>query len=431
MEPKEKRAMNVYGQMSIDTSTPTIYGCEALFDICSDNALMSLSFEGSSPFLDWLGWIKTNTCLVKKNFITYVRAAATAPGGTETAGWLSDPCASPNGVEWDHCDFTLQDFARLRREGPVRDITKLDLKYCELQPRYRLDGTMITDDREYDMRLITEVQLQDLKQMVIDGNASTAGQFSGLQQLIKTGYTGSDGIACELMDSIVVDWNDNGMDGGSGATWNGGAIASTVDFVELLTAIYRRIRHRIRMAPSLASQSLKVGDIIIVMPEDFIPCLLDAYTCWSVCDGDYMQLNTLEGRQFRDKLLGGMFGAGKITLEGMEIPIMPYDYGTIIHEDVFDLYMLTGQVGNVKILHGEYNDLSGVAAKRGDRFATDGGRLLTWREDDHTCEQQFQEMQPRLVCWAPWAQARVQNVKCSMVGGIISSDPWSEYFPYP
>lgn len=410
------------------STNPSIYGCEAFFDICTDAALMSLSFEGTAPFLDWIGWEKTDVCTIKKAFLNFVRAESF--GGRASDGWLADPCADPNGAEADYCDFVLTDFARLRRESPTRDITKIGLRYCDIQPRYRLDGSQITNQREYDMRLATEVLIQDLKQMVVTGNSATPGQFNGLQQLIKTGYTDSDGSLCPMMDSIIIDMNDNGMSGGEGVTWNGAAVASTYGYIDLLQAAFRRIRHRIRMAPALAAQRLAAGDIILVIPEDFAGCVLDSFTCWSVCDSN-ITLDSLEARRFRDSLNGGLYGAGQITLDGFTIPIMPYDWGLIKGGQTFDSYLLTGSVGNMKTIQGQFNDLAVAQAARSDKFAaTDGGRLLNWAEDRHTCEVQVVEMQPRLLMWAPWAQVRITDTVCSVPGGVISADPWNTYFPY-
>lgn len=412
----------------VDTKPAPIFGCEALFDICTDAALMSLSFEGTAPFLDWIGWERTDVCKITKSFINFVRAEAS--NGVASQGWLADPCDDPNGYEVDYCDFTLTDFARLRRESPTRDITKAGLRYCEIQPRYRLDGSPINNQREYDFRMATEVLLQDLKPMVVEGNKATAGQFSGLELLVKTGYTDSDGTSCPAMDSIVVDWNNRGMDGGAGITWNGAAVASTYGFIDILLAAFRRIRHRIRMAPALAAQRMAVGDMVLLLPEDFVGCVLDAFTCWSVCPDEAFQ-DTYEGRTFRTSLMGGMFGAGRITLDGFEIPVMPYDWGLINSGQTFDAYLLTGSVGNVKIIQGQYNDLTIAQTERGDKFsAMDGGRLLGWAEDRHTCEVQVVEMQPRLLMWAPWAQARFEDVVCAVPGGVLSADPWNTYFPY-
>jgi len=266
------------------SSLATIYGCCGLFDLCGDDDLMSLSLEGQNRFLDWLGWERTVTCLIQKYFITFTRPEATEQGG-RSGGYISDPCGDSNGAEWGECDFVLEDFALLRRHGPTRNATRNQVKYCERQPRYRLDGTPITSDAEYDMRVATEALLQDFKRMVIDGNSATPGQFDGLETLVKTGYTDSTGKNCNSMDSIVIDWNANSMNGGAGITWNGAAVGAGYDFVDVLLAVLRRIMDRIALAPQLASQSMSVGDIIFVAPSHVIRCLLDAYTCWSVCPG--------------------------------------------------------------------------------------------------------------------------------------------------
>ena len=291
MNDKNVKRASLPSTMTVDTTPAPVFGCEALFDICTDAALMSLSFEGTAPFLDWIGWERTDVCVIKKAFINFVRAEKTG-GGAKSAGWLADPCADPNSFEVDYCDFTLTDFARLRRESPTRDITKTALRYCDVQPRYRLDGSQITNQREYDFRMATEVLLQDLKPMIVDGNKATAGQFSGLELLVKTGYTDSDGSLCPAMDSIVIDFNDNDLDGGNGITWNGEAVGTTYGYIDLLHTAFRRIRHRIRMAPALAAQRMRVGDMILLLPEDFAGCVLDTFNCWSFCGGDYTLIDT-------------------------------------------------------------------------------------------------------------------------------------------
>lgn len=417
--------------MTVDDG-PGLFGCDPLFDICTDEALMSLSFEGSTPFLDWIGWERTNICLIQKAFIQFVRPDR--DGGNASDGWLADPCEEPNSYEVDYCDFTLTDFARLRRKSPTRDITKADIDYCRVQPRYRLDGSPINDQLEYDFRLATEVLLSDLKKMVIDGNKNTAGQFDGLDQLIKTGYTDSDGSACPMMDSIIVDYNHNQVLGttNNGVTWNGAAVANTFNFMQILTDVVRKIRQRIKWAPALNAQRMLVGDMVLVLPETFAPCLLDAFNCWDFCDGVEQMLSSKEARQNRNELNTGLYGAGHITIDGFEIPLMPYDWGGLmVSGQTFNAMLLTGSVGNVKLIQGQYNDLQFAAAKRPDKFAaTDGGRLLNFQEDLKTCIVQYAEMQPRLLAWAPWAQAKFENILCTTPGGALSADPDSAYFPY-
>lgn len=416
-----------------ESSLATIYGCCGLFDLCSDADLMSLSFEGTNPFLDWIGWERTLECEIRKNFITWQRPEHSQ--GSPTGGYVSDPCADPNGIEWGECDFLLDDFARLRRGGPVRDITEVTgLKLCEAQPRYRLDGTPITDDREYDMRVTLEVLMQDLKRMIVNGNSATPGQFDGLQQLVNNAYVNSSGRRCAIMDSLIVNWGGNDLSGGAGITLNGNAVGASFNFVDVLLYVYRVIKQRIGWAPALAAQPLSVGDIVLALPTQLARCLLDHYTCWSVCDGSQyneVALQSFEARTFRNSLNGGLFGDGRIFLDGFEVPLLTYDWGLINSPTLFDAYLLTGSVGSIKTIQGQYLDMSGAGQARSDRFAvTDGGRLLMWAEDDHTCEQRIIEMRPRILSWAPWANVRFQNVQCRQPGGPLSPDPTeTSFFP--
>lgn len=422
------------GDLTI-SDVPTINGCCGLFDLCGDADLMSLSFSGTEPLLDWIGWQRTDVCKIIKNFVTWVRPARTGQGAA-SVGYVSNPCSDGNEVEWGGCDFTLDGFGRLRRKTPVRDITQLGLRLCEQQPRYRLDGSPITDDMEFDMRLATEVMLQNLKQYIVTGSFGTAGLFDGLEALVKDGYLNSKGQPCSIMDSIVVDWNGNNLDGGNGITWNGSGVANTYSLVDVFLAIYRRIRQRISWAPPLAAQNLSVGDMVIVGTSSFLQCLMDSFTCWTVCPGQSFYNVTADTRaalrDFRNNLMGGMFGAGRIFLDGFEIPLIAYDWGLQKGGNHSDAYFLTGSVGNIKLLNGQYNDMAGVPGRgqAGQLFdVTDGGRMLTWVDADNTCVNRQVEMQPRLLMWAPWAQARIEDVVCTQPGGQISPDPDSSFFP--
>lgn len=480
-----------------------------LFDICSNSDILSLSFQGVDQFIDWLGFRFTDEYTVKRNFVAWSRAAFSS--GAATAGWLADPCADANGVDYGVCDFTLTDFARLRRNGPVRDVTMNNVRRCINQPRFRIDGSQIMDVDEFDMRLATEVILSDLRAMLINGNKSTAGQFDGLQRLVKTGYTNSDASRCELMDSIVVNWNSNPVAGGTGVTVNGNAVAATASLIDGLLWTHRQVKHRIAASPELSAQPRRVGDTIILLPGHLTTCILDAYTCWSVCPGGEFRpvdLQTYEARNFRDRLNGGLYGFGQITLDGDTIPLMGFDYGgnlfggsvrvtsltrtgatatattayahglttgqsvtitgatgteynvtavvTVTGATTFtytvagtptspdpsttimagiantsDLYYLTGSLGNIDLMDIEVLNLSGATDIIANNLydVTDGGRFLTWLNNDNTCIERVVETRPRLLSWAPWANARFQNVACSQFGPAYSNDPLSLNFP--
>jgi hypothetical protein len=412
----------------------TIYGCCGLFDLCGEDDLISLSMQGADAFMDWIGWEATDVCVIEKNFISWVR-----PTEDTRAGWLSDPCADPNSVEFGTCAFRINDFARLRRAAPVQDITKNHLRLCERQPRYRLDGTRVNNDYEFRALLAAEAITQDLKVMTVTGNVSTGGQFSGLENLVKTGYTDFTGKRCALMDSIVVDWNDNTLDGGSGVTWTDGRgtrnIASTYNFIDVLLSAFRTVIQRIKMSATLAAQNLMVGDVVLLTTTQMAQCILDFYTCWRVCPGEQYNeanLNSLEAREYRNSLMGGMFNGGRIYLDGFEIPIIAYDWGLQKGPTRSDVYLLVGSVGNIKTMSGQYNNMSLVnIPELADVYgSSDGGRFLHWENIDQTCVQQVLEFQPRLLSWTPWANVRFQDVRCNTAGGFLSPDPMeTSFFP--
>lgn len=420
-------------QRLTESTLGSIYGCCELFPLCTNEDIVAMSFSRAEPFLDWLGWELTTECDIERGYIDWVRPAA--DGGRRSAGYVSDPCADPNGVEFGVCTFRLHDFGRLRREGPVRDITMNSVNLCAMRPRYRIGGQQITDEREWSIMMAMEALLQDYKRMVISGNAATPGQFSGLNTLISSAYTDPTGRRCASMDSNVIEWAGNDMNGNGGAAmnWNGRTIPAGTDLVTVLLTAYRDVRQRLAWS-SLQGQ-LRVGDMVLVMPTFLTRALLDAFTCWSVCPGQQfseVSINTYEARMFRQNLLGGMFGAGRVYLDGFEIPIIPYDWDTIHGTQRGDIYLLTGNVGNIPLIRGQLDDMRAVVA--GDRYgnfqALDQGRVLAWQVQDHTCIKEVVEMRPRLLMWAPWAQTRIQNVESAALHGPISPDPWATSFSY-
>lgn len=423
MDPQTRAAEQSYILVPTVAGAPTPYECCGLFDPCADE-LMSLSFRGADPFLDWLGWYPNVECNIVKEFIAYVRPETS--NGVCTTGVMANPCTSPNGFEWGKCEFKLHDFARLGREGPVRDITTNKEMYCKTRPRLRLDGKVITDTRELDMTMAMDVLLQDLRKLVIVGNHASEGSADGLQVLLDSSYHDPEGNPCPLMNSNVINWAGQPMAGGAGITWNGTAIGATYDIIDVLLAVYRRIRQRLSWAPML-NRPLTTGDMILVMPTFLIQCLLDFYTCWSVCSNSVM--DSFESRTFRNSLNGGMFGFGQIQLDGFTIPLMGYDWETISGPKTGDMYLLTNQVGGTRLLEGQYLPLADAAAIGGDLYGvTDGDKFLTWKILLNMCYKQNVAFRPRLLAWAPWAEAVFNNVQCAGVAGPLSPDACDSSF---
>jgi hypothetical protein len=418
---------------SIEDSPATPYGCCGLFDLCSEDDVLSLTLQKADPLLDWLGFSPSTVCEIRRNFINWQGPEGTAAGAPQGT-YLADPCAEPITYEYGTCDWIVENFGRLRARGPIREANK-ELRLCENEPRWRLDGRRVSSELEWDLLFAAEILLQDLRRFTITGNAVTGGLYDGLQQLVVDGYTDTTGHRCERMDSLVVDWNGNDMNGtGGGAiTWNGNAVNGTPNLVDMLLDVFRRIRQLIMWTPRL-NRPLRVGDVILVMPTFLTRCLLDAYTCWSVCDGqeyNEVNMNTHEARRFRAGLMGGMFNFGKIYLDGFEIPLLGWDWdGMINGPTTGDIYMLTGQLGGVKLLYYEYLDMRTSETLNGKLKPIETGRFLQWLESDETCYSTRLEIKPRIVSWAPWTNARFQDVVCQVPTGPMSPDPTqTSYFP--
>lgn len=409
------------------------FGCCNFFDSCTDE-IMSLYYRGKLDLLDWMGFNVTEECYRSIEFISYVRPEQSQ--GSDTGGYLSDPCAAPNGIEFGSCKLSVEDFGRFGRSGPVRDVFK-PTRYCKTRPRYFLDGSPVESEMQWDMLFTMDTMLNDIRRAVINGNATTGGQFDGLQRWVKTGYD------CSALDSYVVNWNSNTMAGGAGITINGAATPAGFNFIDFLLDLHRNVKQRISWSPMLNNQQRMIGDTIIVLPTFLGRCLLDEYTCWSVCPGAQYEEVVKDNRDMRDfrlSLNGGLFGHGQISLDGDVIPLLNYDWANITGPTRGDIYYLTGSIGTQRIWEGEHlsadvamNELRGEAdmtGNPGDFFSTDGGRVLGKVNFDELCKQIEMWMRPRLWCQAPWAQIRFQNVRCATPSGPLSPDPSDTSF-YP
>lgn len=402
--------------------TPWIADATPFFDRCEDE-LMSLHFGGRMGLLDLFNWRVDNEYTKTFNFITYLRPEHS--GGNPTAGHLTDPCADPSGFDYGTAKITLEGFGLYGRAAPTRYILK-PTRYCKTDPIYRVDGTPVDNEFEWDLRFVTDVLKQDLYRHIITGNAGVAGQFDGLQQWINTGYESS------MLDSMVVNWAGNtiGVGGGGTITLNGATIAPG-NLINLILAIVRRFRQRIQWSPALATERENGVDFVLVMPTFLAECLLDAFTCWSVCEGgayNPVNLMTYEARNFRDSLNGGRYGGGFIRLDGQVIDIFPYDWETMHGNNRGDIYLLTRAVGNQQLWEGEH--LSAAVASEfmaqtghDEYFATDGGRIIGMTEADNLCYKLKAWIRPRLVNRAPWLQARIMNVQCNTILNPLSPDP--------
>ncbi len=414
-------------EASLTLSTmATLFGCCGLFANAGNNPLLTLTLE-DEPFLTWLGWKPNNECRQFVELLSYVGPAGTA-AGSASAG-VAGACDDANGVEYGTCEILLPDKGRIKRAGPVRDITESSRGLTNRRPVIMKDGQPITDELMWALTLAGMGVKQDLKRLLITGNASNANEFSGLQKLVNTGYVNvHDARRCSAMDSTVLNWANNVMSHQLNGVHN---------LVAYIISIVRRIRQR-AMWSSLGG--VAVGDQILMMPTFLRDELLNAYTCWSVCPGSQYNetnLNTYEARQKRDSLNGGAFGMGQIFVDSEPVPIITYDWQAVGQAAPYftgDIYVLTRAIGNVPVLWGQYIDMTDPAAAF-DREAgyahykaVDDGRFLVYWKTDNECVSGTTVLRPNVYLSAPWAQARIMNVAARTALDPLSPDPTSGYY---
>lgn len=421
------QAQTVERAMTVTTEA-TPFGCCNFFDRCSEDDILALHYQGMLGLLDWLGFTPVEECYRSVHFIEYIRPKYV--NGVASVGYIANPCADPNGIEYGITKLTVEDFGLVGRQGPTRKILA-PLRYCKNEPRWRLSGQPVMDEREWDMAMTMDTILHDMRQLVVTGNVGTPGQFDGLQRWVRTGYSSS------MLNSIVIDWNGNTTAGGAGITWNGNPVGATFNFFDVLMEALAQIRYRISWSNQLRNQQFNVGDIVLLVPYAAVKCILDGFTCWRVCEGSQYNetvLQSLEARTFRNSLLGGLYGYGKIEIDGIEIPLLVHDEGLINGPTLNDIYLLTGSIGSVRLWEGEILDAARVAREMDlagqGFFTTDAGRVLGRVDSENLCKTLKMWMAPRLFNRAPWAQVRFQDVKCVTAGPKISSDV-SETSFYP
>jgi hypothetical protein len=423
-------APNILRALTLSTAA-TPFGCCNFFDRCNDE-IMSLHFGGTLGLLDWMNFQVSDECYKVLEFISYNRPA------NGSAGYLADPCADPNGIEYGTSKLTLEDFGRYGRTGPTRDIMK-PKRFCATDPVRRLDGVPVTSEREWDMRFATDVILQDINRHSVTGNAAVPGQFGGLEYWVKNGYPGPNG---KTLDSIVINWAGNNLAGAGGGakTWNGAAIAAAFEWFDVLKAAVRNIKQRISWARQLANQPMMLGDMILALPTFLGYCVLDAYACYTICGGGQftpVNLQQSEVRTFRDNLVradnpSNLFGAGYITIDNMDIPLMNWDWGLIKGPQRGDIYLLTGAIGGVRIWEGEHLSAETAASEYGELGyeSFDEGRMLGTVVTENECRLMKFWMHPRMFCRAPWTQIRFADVECDTPGTPLSPDPTeTSFFP--
>ena len=420
-----------YKETELTADHNRLYDCTGLFGLCGPDEVIGLSMT-DDKLVEWMGWQSSSVCEQFIKMITYMDVAGTGAGNPSAMSGAA--CDNPPAAEKGTCEVFLGDKGLYRVCGAPIDLTIVGERKCDKQPIYTLpvpgapNGIRVDNDLDFEAIVAAEALKHGLSRDLIDGDKANAGQFDGLEQLVNTGYVDvKTGTACTGVDSLVVAWANDGVDG---------AVNGHGSIIKKLTDVVRRLRQRINMA---GKGSVAVGDMVIVLPTFLRDAVLDAWACYGLCTASqYNELfrNNLDVREFRDKFTTGLYGDGFITVDGIPVPFIAHDWMTIGQSGgnfTSDIYVLTRRIGATPVLYGQYHPMSAaldVAQKFGatQYRPMQGDRVLQWAKTDNLCIQVCMAIKPNLYLSAPWAQARITNVATDPQFNPISLDPQSSYF---
>ena len=427
-------AINAFKEASLTVGNTSIYGRNSIFDPCASGDIFGLQVA-THGLMAWLGYRPNKWYMRRVSFIDWWGPEGTV-GGSATTG-ATQPCDDPPGWEYGNCGYTMLHTSWYARGGDALDPHTVVQERCETSPRYRLNGQMINDDVEWQMNGIMNVLNQGIRRDQIHGNHANTREMDGLEQLVATGYTDDNGHPCPRVDSILVNWAGDDLDGVTNTFGN---------FFDYLDEVVTEIEYRAN-----AMGTIPETDMVLVTSRFMATCLLDAYACYTTCgvttlsDVTEQSLRAQQRAERRSlnggPLYDGASAVGYLHLKsGRRLPIIVEDAMDISKSNTgdfqTDIYLLTRKVGSIDVLYGEYLDLR-VAENRlrahdpDVRMRADvGGRFMLKGKEDNFCHQLIMGTSPEIYIAAPWAQVRFQDVACTRQRTPLTGDPFQPvYFP--
>ena len=429
--------LDVFKDVGIDAvGQNNIYGRYSIFDPCQMGDIFGLQVE-THGLINWLGWRPNSYYSRRVAFIDWFGPEGTVAGEPTTGA--GSPCDDPLGVEYGKCGYQLCHTSWYHRRGDALTPHDLAQDRCETTPRYRINGQLITDDFEWQANLIEGVLAQSIRRDLIHGSHDNDYEMHGLENLIITGYRDPDtGIECPRVDADLIDWAHDDLDGEVNGLGN---------FFDYLDELVTEKEWR----ASFRTGGIAQNDMILLTSRFMATCLLDAYSCYTICgktDETDITEQALRAslRQYRQSLNAGPLYDGKSAVgyiqlkSGRRLPIIVEDSLDItnVGADHFcsDIYILTRRVGSQEVLYGEYLDLRKWenAIKKHDpkyRVRTDAaGRFAIRSQEDNWCTYLMMGTSPEIYIAAPWAQARIEHVCCVRRRQPLSGDPFQpDYLP--
>lgn len=411
----------------------SIYGRNSIFDPCQPTDIWGLQVE-TNGLMNWLGWRPSNYAERHVSFIQWWGPEGTSDGDPVTLA--KGPCEDPDTWEYGDAGYTLCHKSWYSVGGETLDPATLSLgNRCETTPRYRLNGVAITDDLEWQLNGIMNVLSQAVNNAIVHGSHDNEHEMNGLEAIIRTGYVDKDNQPTPAVDSEVIDWNNDDLDG---------AVNGFGNWFDYLDELVDEIEYKAQNMGGIRETDMCLLTSRFVGKE-----ILNKFACYSVCGAlDYdgsdpafrAELNNYRRSLNGGPLYDGSQAIGYIQVKGgRRIPIIVHDTLTIGQSGTSycsDIYLLTRRIGNGVVFTGEYMNLriaENAYRQRGfmTTFVTDPvGRFLQSIKQDNFCAQLILGTSPEFYLAAPWAQARFEDVCVAKKRRPITGDPYQSTFHF-
>lgn len=411
--------------------TRSIYGRTSIFDPCASGDIFGLQTQVDG-FMQWIGWRPNQFYRRRVDFVPWWGPEGTE-AGTQSTGAVG-PCADPPGWEYGKAGYELLHKSWYGRSGEALDPHTVGMVRCETSPRYRLNGVQITDDVEWQMNGITQVLQQSIKRDLVHGSHLNAYEMDGLESIIKTGYTDDNGNLTPELDSKLITWGGDNLDGEVNGLGN---------YFDYLDELVTEIEYLSSPLGTIAPE-----DMALVTTRFMATGLLNAYACYSTCgvtDTSDITDQALRAQQRQERrslnegpLFDGNTAVGHIPLKsGRSLPILVTDTIDISKAGsnyAADGYLLTRRIGARDVLYGEYLDLrnyeNAVKKSMPDfRARSDAaGRFLIKGKEDNFCVKLIMGTSPELYLSAPWAQARFIGLATPRKRQPLTKDPFQPLY---
>lgn len=422
-----------FKEASLTPTSVSIYGRHSIFDCCSNGDVFGLQVA-TIGLMSWIGWRPNRYFRRRVDFIPWYGPSGVVACNNRTGAGA--PCDDPLGWEYAVCGYDLFHTSWYHRAGDALDPHTITQDRCETTPRYRLNGVAISDDVEWQMNGIMNVLQMDIRRDLIHGSHDNSYQMNGLESLIKSGYLNDNGTTCPQIDSILVDWNHDDLDGEVNGLGN---------FFNYLDELVTEIEYR-----ASAIGTISETDMVLFTSRFMATCILDAYACYTTCgvtnSNDVTdQALRAQQRAARRELNGGPLydgaaAVGYIQLKsGRRLPIMvddAFDIGKSGGNYCTDIYLLSRRIGSIDVMYGEYLDMRVYENRIKAQWPTAtftarsdaAGRFVLKGKEDNWCVQLMIGTSPEVYLSAPWAQVRISDVCCSRKRQPLTGDPFQKWY---